>query len=389
MQSNVLIQFIDQPDSNPIQVPSSITLSNLHDLLGNSPSLFIHGQPILTSLNATLSLLNISHEHVVPITSVYVSSKPASFCTSSFSGHNAAVMAVKLHKNKLCSVGGDATVRFWDTITKTQFKVQNLNTHWVLGVDASEDFVVCCSMDGKVSVYNWNGDFLKHIGMHKKGATHVRMHGNKVVSAGRDGIVAVLNLEGVCIFSYKHEGPVDDLIVDQEYIISCGRDNKIKIYKDSIFIKELKVHSKRINSIKLKNNILVSGSDDCKVFVYNAKNNFKVHKELQHKHIVSGVAISENNLYVASCSFDMTVRLWDANSGNLVGSYFHVAAVYRVLFRNNLLVSWGKDKVIKTYCTNKRAVVSELLCGDEIYDVDFDDSMMVAACRDRKVYFFG
>lgn len=389
MSSNVLIQFIDDPSSNPIQVPSTITLTNLHNLLGNAPSLFVHGQPILTSLDATLSLLSISHEEVVPITSVYSSSRPATFCSSSFSGHNAAVLAVKLHGNKLVSVGGDSTVRFWDTITKTQYKVQNVNKHWVLGIDCTDEYVGCCSMDGNVSIYNWQGEFIKHVGMHKKGATHICMNGDKVISGGRDGVVAVWQHNGECSFSYRHEGPVDDLLVVRDFIISCGRDIKIKIYKNMKYIKDLKNHTKRINSIKLSGSIMASGGDDCRVFLYNVEKDFAVTKELHHKHVVCGVAISGNNLYVASCSFDMTVRLWDIKTGKLLGSYFHVSAVYRVRFRDNLLISWGKDKLVKTFCTNKREVVSELLCGDEVFDVDANDHLMVAACRDRKVYFFG
>lgn len=388
MSSNILIQFIDEPSSDPIQVPSTITLLNLHSILGSSPSLFIHGQPILTTLCDTLSSLNFSHEHVVPITSVYTSAQPATFCSSSFSGHSAAVLGVRLHNNKLISVGGDSTVRFWDVITKTQYKIQNVNTHWVMAVDCNNEHVTCCSMDGNVSLFSWNGDFIKHLGVHKKGATHIKMNGENVVSAGRDGMVSVWGLNSVCLFSYKHDGPVDDLIVVGEYIVSCGRDVRIKIYKNMVFIRELSAHSKRINSIKMNSKILVSGGDDCHVFIYDVENGFKVLKELHHKHVVCGVDISENNLYVASCSFDMTVRLWDVKTGNLLSSYFHVSSVYKVKFKNNLLISYGKDKLIKSFCTNKRAVVSELLCGDEIFDVDIADKCMVAGCRDGKVYFF-
>ncbi|KAM0687804.1 hypothetical protein COBT_000947 [Conglomerata obtusa] len=213
--------------------------------------------------------------------------------------------------------------------------------------------------------------------------------GYRILSAGRDGKVILWDLNGCTIFSYTHEGPVYELISDGEYIISCGMDSKIKIYKNYKFLKELKSHTKRVNTIKKRNNLMVSGGDDNKLIFYKFENDkITQYKEVLHKSVVSCVDISENNLFVVSSSFDRTVRVWDAHNGNCIFTYFHVAHVYKVIFNNNLVISCGKDKTIKTFCMKKKKVISNFVCGDEVFDIDYKNGLLVAGCRDGKLHFY-
>lgn len=390
----LLIQFMDESEndkSEPIQVPSNISLTHLKQLTANNASLFAYGTEITTTLAQALELTDHNPEDVIPIRYSIKdnTSKPAVFCSSSFSGHEQAVLGVKIHKNRLVSVGGDFTVRFWDVVTKTQYKIQKVNEHWVTCVDANDEFVVTGSMDGKMSMFNWKGEFIRHFAVCKKGVNIVKINDKEsVFAAGRDGSVSLYDIAGSVIFSYKHEQAVDDLIVENDTVISCGRDCMIKVYKNKRLVHEMKPHTKRINCITKNKDFLVSCGDDKLVVIYDAKNKYKKVREMKHQNIVMSVAISNNGMYLASASFDRTVRVWDIHSGKQLMSYFHASSVYKVVFKNNLVISIGKDQLIKQFCTKEKKVVSELKCGDEIYALDTSENMLVCACKDRKVYFF-
>lgn len=389
-----IIQFIDESKeekSEPIQVPSNITIAHLRQLTKSNANLFAYGNEITTTLAEALLATQHNSEEIIPIRFSIDenTSKPALFCSSSLSGHEQAVLGVKIHKNKLVSIGGDFTVRFWDMITKIQYKIQKVNEHWVTCVDTSDKYVVIGSMDGKMSLFNWEGEFVRHFAINKKGVSIVKFRdAESIFAAGRDGSVCLFKISGEQIFSYKHTQAVDDLIVENDTVISCGRDFLIKVYENMKLLYELKFHTKRINCIVKNKDFLVSCSDDYSIIIYDAKNKYKKLREMRHQNIVMSVAISSNGMYLASASFDRTVRVWDIHSGKQLMNYYHVSSVYKVFFNNNLVVSFGKDQLIKQFCVKQKKIVSELRCGDEIYASDTDGKVLVCACKDRKVYFF-
>ncbi|KAM0674440.1 hypothetical protein GVAV_002053 [Gurleya vavrai] len=389
--TQVLIQFHNPPNpiSEPLQVPISITLSHLHTLCQSNSNLFINSTQIKSDLQSAISQTNLSLESTIVITLIEdKSSSPALYNSSTFSGHGQAILAVKIHKDKVFSASGDSTVRMWDLNVRGQERIYKNSVHWINALDLLDNLMITGDMAGKLCVYMEN-EFVRCIDSHKKGITCLRILKEKenyfFVSAGRDGKVILWDLDGKSVFSYMHEGPVYDLIVKDDLIISCGMDGKVKIYKDKLFYKELKSHKQRVNSISLKKEIFVSCSDDNRILFYK---NFEVHKEVSHKNAVSCVDISLNGLFVASCSFDKTVRIWDLHTGNCLFSYFHVAAVYKVIFRDNLVISCGKDKMIKSFCMKKGKVVSDFVCSDEVFDIDYDNGILVAGCRDGKLFFY-
>jgi len=181
---------------------------------------------------------------------------------------------------------------------------------------------------------------------------------------------------------------VDDILIEKNTIISCGRDGLIKICETHKLKTEVKAHLKRINCIAKNKDFLISCSDDHCINIFDVKNKYKKIRELKHQNVVMSIAISPNGMYVASASFDRTVRIWDILSGKQVMCHYHASSVYKVAFNNNLVLSFGRDHLIKQFCIKEKKVVSELKCGDEIYAMDFNDKMLVCACKDRKVYFF-
>ncbi|EJW02239.1 hypothetical protein EDEG_03323 [Edhazardia aedis USNM 41457] len=410
MTTEVLVKFYDTDENeltDSIQVPITISSEHLHEIIPETSTkshmFYIYGEPILSTLEECILKTNISKENLIPIKLVkeLPTKKPAKFCNSSFSGHEQAVLKVKILNNDLAvTSGGDGTVRFWDLNTKTTKKIVKVADHWVLSLKSCKDFIAAGSMDGTLSLIKLNNDFeiIKHKNHNGNGISCIEVCSinatNVIITGGREGKVCILKEDGEIIYSYTHKGPVDCLLYHKGFLYSTGRFGDIKVYKiglnsDEIkFIKEIRGHTKRINSIKIKNDNLFTASDDCKINIYQISKNYTVERQLLHKNVVSSIDISENGLFIASCSFDKTVRIWDISSGNSLATYFHVDSVYKVIFCSNLVISISKDKTVKTFCTKIKKVQSELVCGDEIFDVDYQNGIMVCGCRNRMVYFF-
>src|SRR5438876_958554 len=71
-----------------------------------------------------------------------------------------------------------------------------------------------------------------------------------------------------------------------------------------------------------------------------------------HRGSVMGVSFSPDGKFLASCSRDKTIKVWDAATGELKRTLTeHTADVYDVTFspKGNLLASASADKTIKLW----------------------------------------
>lgn len=391
---NILAQFlINQKLSDPITLPLTITKEHLQTLT-NGNTFFVNGQLITSTLNDCLQQQDINTEDVVVIeVNNEERAGAAMYCSGALSGHEAPVLCLDGRNGVLVSGGGDCTIRVWDLITKTQKKVVKRHGHWVQCL-AVGDFVVSGGMDNKINVYTLEGEFLRELRGHNKSISCLKIYKNKIFSSSRDGTVRGWKLTGECEWSIGHNAPVDGIYIDCshgsadgqsiESVVSFSRDGIIKIHDISgKFISTLNVHS-RVNDVVKKGQLLFAGADSCDatLFVDGTKKFV-----LKHDKLVSSVAISENRIFLATASFDRTARLYTMQ-GILVSKIRHLDAVYKVVFNKNIMISTSKDKTIKMFDSQKKKKLSELVCGDEVYCLCLVDDLLVAGCKDRKVYFF-
>ncbi|GAW81221.1 WD domain, G-beta repeat domain containing protein [Plasmodium gonderi] len=181
---------------------------------------------------------------------------------------------------------------------------------------------------------------------------------SRIYSSSRDTTIKIWNFnEGTLIYNFKgHKHWVNCLSLNTERIIKNG------IYNLDVIINKMHIEnniekSKNIykNFFKhTKNEKVVSGSDDGTLYLIECLKNdeFKHTRLVGHQKTVIYTQFSPDGKFIASCSFDKTVRLWSGLDGHMLAVYRgHVGSVYKVAWSidNNYIVSCSQDSTLKLW----------------------------------------
>ncbi|PIO74328.1 WD domain, G-beta repeat protein [Teladorsagia circumcincta] len=135
---------------------------------------------------------------------------------------------------------------------------------------------------------------------------------------------------------------------------------------------------------------LVSGSDDFTMFLWNpSESKSAVARLTGHQQLVNQVMFSPDTRYIASASFDKSVKLWCGRTGKFIASLRgHVNAVYQVAWSadSRLLVSGSADSTLKVWEIRSRRLHFDLPGhGDEVYTVDWspEGTKVVSGGKDK------
>ncbi|KAI5181630.1 ribosome assembly protein 4 [Nematocida sp. AWRm80] len=439
MNTQVIAQFFsqeDQPIGASFQLPPSITLSGLQTLLAPyleediTMRMFVLGSEIVTTLESALKAQKVSTEEVFKIY-CYPDEPPKKarapgFLASSCSGHKAAILSVKQSPcgTYICSSSGDGTVRFWCGLTKSPIKSVKIHNHWIPVIAFSPDskYLAAGSMDGGVtllSTVTMEPVYSKRI--HKDGVTAISWQPDSKLfaTASRDSSAGIWNAQGH-VKSIFHQKPVIAVAYFGEYLLSAGRECTIKVSNPSgETIQTLNGHVKWVMGLAVHNgkdlgqyirshdsctlnaskSFFVSISDDKTAIIWrptweneNSTWRFLPFKKLVgHKDVITSVSIASSGAYIATSSFDRTIRLWTSMNGHVSHVFkAHASLAYQVAFSStgNLLVSCSADKTVKVYSVEKGTLLSDFVCKDQVFAIDIKDSMIIAGGKDMLLYFF-
>lgn len=141
-----------------------------------------------------------------------------------------------------------------------------------------------------------------------------------------------------------------------------------------------------------KQELLVSGSDDFTCFLWDPVNSKKsLVRMVGHQQPVNYVNFSPDGRYIASASFDKSIKLWNGATGKFITSFrAHVQAVYQVCWSadSRLLVSSSKDSTMKVWDIASKKLKMDLPGhADEVFAVDWspDGERVASGGKDQVV----
>lgn len=265
------------------------------------------------------------------------------------------------------------------------------------------------SKDGTVRVWNVaqrQVDFV--LGGHTASVNCVRWGGDGAIyTASSDRTIKVWNdQDGRLIRSLnEHAHWVNSLALSTDYILRTGPFDvqgtyATKLIKqdyadlDSLTLQVSKERYGESTANGVRPEMLVSASDDHTLFLWpsqvhgTAPNPKKpVSRLTGHQKTVNHVCFSPNGRFLASASFDNSVKLWDGRTGKFIANLRgHVASVYRVAWSSDsrMLASASKDSTIKLWNLQTFKIKVDLPGHeDEVYCVDFLADKLASGGRDR------
>jgi peroxin-7 len=238
----------------------------------------------------------------------------------------------EVNQNIITTAQGDGTVKFWDINKKNDLlPIANLNSH-----------------AGEVYSVNWN--------IHQN---------NLLLSASHDMTIKLHDAGKITTINTftGHQGVVYQAVwhptIDGLFA-SCSSDNTFKIWdlKSGNVVKTIKAHNGHVMCCDFNkyDNTLGTGGSDGSFALWDLRGTTEVPLLALSGHSLSTkkVCFSPfNNQILATCGYDMNVRVWDVKNCQPVNMFKHhkefVMGLDFSLFDQNLLASCGWDRTLAIY----------------------------------------
>ncbi|CAA6656282.1 unnamed protein product [Spirodela intermedia] len=320
--------------------------------------------------------------------------RPVNRCSATIAGHTEAVLSVVFSPDGRSLASGSEII-IWDPQTgKPSGNPFTGHKKWITGLSWEPVHLqapcrrfVSSSKDGDARI--WDITLRKCLIIltgHTLAVTCVRWGGDGMIyTSSQDCTIKVWETSlGKLIRELKGHGHwVNSLALSTEYTLRTGAfDHTCKQYSSPEEMKEAALARYQ----KMKGNAperLVSGSDDFTMILWEPANS--KHPKL----LVNHVYFSPDGQWLASASFDKSVKLWNGITGKFITSFRgHVGPVYQISWSadSRLLLSGSKDSTLKVWDVRTRKLKEDLPGhADEVFAVDWspDGEKVASGGKDR------
>ncbi|KAI7905198.1 WD40-repeat-containing domain protein [Cokeromyces recurvatus] len=185
----------------------------------------------------------------------------------------------------------------------------------------------------------------------------------------------------------NHNSGIYCLQFNTKILVTGSRDKNIKIWniKTGQLLHKLKGHEGSVLCLQFNEYYLISGSSDSTLIVWDIHTGQRIKTLIGHRESVLNVKFHKNR--IVSCSKDRTIRAWDLEKGESIGLFRgHRAAVNAVQFKDQIIVSASGDRTIKVWDMSTGECLRTLDSHSRgIACVEYDGNMIVSGSSDQTI----
>ncbi|OZJ02670.1 hypothetical protein BZG36_04060 [Bifiguratus adelaidae] len=300
--------------------------------------------------------------------------------------------------------------RNWREGRASHISFKGHSTNVVTCLQFDDDKIISGSDDQCINIYDTKtGRLIRTLEGHDGGVWALQYVGNTLVSGSTDRTVRVWDIErGVCTHVFTghtstvrclqivmpvnvNPDPKGKPVMQPEYpmIVTGSRDSTLKVWKlpvkdDEPFISDsstspseqpeqrnpyyrhtLTGHGHSVRALAANGNLVVSGSYDNSIRVWNISTGELIHHMEGHSQKVYSVVMSPDRKLCMSGSMDSTVRIWNLEDGTQVGVLEgHAMLVGLLGLSSDSLVSAAADSTLRIWSTSSK-VCKHVLSGHQ------------------------
>jgi eukaryotic-like serine/threonine-protein kinase len=324
-------------------------------------------------------------------------------------GHKGAVTAVAFSPDDklLASGGDDATIRFWDVVTGKETRTLKAHSGRVTGLSFSPkgERLASSSADGTVKVWDVAAgrESLSLTG-HEAAVTSVAFSpDDRHIASGSDDKSVRLwdTTTGETVTMKSFANPVsgvdfspdgqriacvtrseNEVVSTQSVLWEPFQDSEVQLAYNSRNAVAFSPDGKSIASAATAMKV-TDGFEKPHVIVCNASNASNEQRLAEHESTITDLAFTLDGKWLASSSFDQTVRIWDATTYKEVHIFHDQASVYAIAFSPDglRLASASGDGSVKIW--SLPGMVERTVQSGPVNSVVFspDGRRVVGACR--------
>lgn len=290
-------------------------------------------------------------------------------------------------------------IKIWDKSEFLHFKLHEGHKGSILSVSFSPDGVALASGGVDHSVKLWNkttGKLLKKFIGHKEQINFVKVSNNVnkwyIASGSYDKTIKIWDIKSEkCLTSMEnHTGSVNclDFSPDDSLIVSGSLDKTVKLWKfDGTLLKSFDTQSE-VKSVcfSADGDMIFSGLFDSKIKIFHKDSlNLEVNTLIGHTNFVNSIACSTQPGIIVSGSSDRTVIVWNYKDGSKLTRFTHDNAIVNsVAFssKKNCILSGTSDGNIYLWdiATELKLVTYEAHNGNVNAVVFGNDGRCFASC---------
>ncbi|KAJ3413694.1 hypothetical protein HDV05_007682 [Chytridiales sp. JEL 0842] len=206
---------------------------------------------------------------------------------------------------------------------------------------------------------------------HTEAIYALQFDNEKIVSCSRDQSIKIWDIAtGECRKVLTgHQASVLCVQFDEHFIVSGSSDFSIIVWdiRTGNQLKTLRAHSDSVLNLRFNNMYIVSCSKDKLVKVWSLETGECLRTLRGHRAAVNAVAVRQDSKIIVSASGDRTIKVWDLESGNLLRTLIgHNRGVACVDLHGHIIVSGSSDQTVKVWDSLTGAILHTLTGHNEL-----------------------